>query len=127
MKITKDIYTKATAEAMKKDSTKKLFEAEPNAFDMFSKFSYAVFNRLDGKDITMDDFIDTVSDVLVSSSPDKISDSTMIKQLALIIFSLQIWEELEKLDKPDGDNLDKSDSNNPEYDSFKTELNSKLT
>lgn len=118
MKITKDIYTKATAEAMNKESTKKLFKVEPQAFDMFSLFSFTLFTRLEGKDVTEDDYTDAVSMVIVDALPDSIKQSTMIKNLALIIFSLQIWDELEKLDKPD--------SKNPEYDSFKTELNSKL-
>lgn len=118
MKITKDIFLKATAEAMAKDSTAKLFKAEPNAFDMFSFFAYALFDRLDGKEVTEDEFTDAVCMTIVDALPESIKASTMVKNLALIIFSLQIWEELEKLDK--------SDSNNPEYDTFKTELNSKL-
>ena len=96
MKITEDIYISATAEAMQNDSTKKLFKAEPVAFEMFSLFAFAVFNRLDGKDITEDSFHSTVADVLVQAIPEKISGISMIKQLALIIFSFQIWEELEK-------------------------------
>ena len=119
MKITKDIYTKATAEAMNRESTQKLFKAEPQVFDMFSLFSFTLFTRLEGKDVTEDDYTDAVAMVIVDALPDSIKQSTMIKNLALIIFSLQIWDELEKLDKPD--------SRNPEYDSFKTELNSKLT
>ena len=45
MKITKDNYTKATAEAMKRESTQELFKADPKAFDMFSLFSFILFNR----------------------------------------------------------------------------------
>ena len=108
MKITKDNYTKATAKAMQNESTNKLFKAEPVAFDMFSLFAFAVFNRLDGKDITEDSFQSTVADVLVQASQEKISVISMIKQLALIIFSFQIWEELEKLDKSGGNNPDKT-------------------
>lgn len=126
MKIAKDNYIKATAEAMNRESTQKLFKADPKAFDMFSLFSFILFDRLEGKDVTEDDFIGSTAMVILDALPDSIKQSTMIKQLALIIFSLQIWEELEKLDKSDGNNPDKSDGNNPEYDSFKTELNSKL-
>lgn len=118
MKITKDIYTKATAGAMNRESTQKLFKADPQAFDMFSLFSFTLFTRLEGKDVTEDDYSDAVAMVIVDALPDSIKQSTMIKNLALIIFSLQIWDELEKLDKPGSKNL--------EYDSFKTELNSKL-
>lgn len=118
MKITKDIYIKATAEAMNRESTRKLFKADSQAFDMFSSFSFILFDRLEGKDVTEDDFIDSVVMVILDTLPDSIKQSTMIKYSALIIFSSMIWEELKKQDKSDG--------NNPEYDSFKTELNSKL-
>lgn len=118
MKITKDIYIKATAGAMNRESTQKLFKADPQAFDMFSLFSFILFNRLEGKDVTEDDFIGSVAMVILDALPDSIKQSTMINSLALIIFSSQILEELKKQDKSDG--------NNPEYDSFKTELNSKL-
>ena len=118
MKITKDNYTKAAAEAMSRESTQKLFKADPKAFDMFSLFSFILFDRLEGKDVTEDDFMGSVAMVILDALPDSIKQSTMIKYLALIILSLRIWKELEKQDKSDG--------NNPEYDSFKTELNSKL-
>ena len=118
MKITKDIYIKATAEAMNRESTQKLFKAEPQAFDMFSLFSFILFTRLEGKDVTEDDYTDALAMVIVDVRPDSIKQGNNIKILALMIFSFQIWDELEKLDKPD--------SRNPEYDSFKTELNSKL-
>jgi hypothetical protein len=118
MKITKDNFMKATAEAMNRDATLKLFNAEPQAFDMFSLFSFTLFTRLEGKDVTEDDFTDSVAMVLVDVLPDSIKQSTMIKNLALIMFSLQIWDELEKLDK--------SDSKNPKYSTFKSELKSKI-
>lgn len=118
MKITKDNFTKATAEAMNRESTQKLFKAEPKAFDMFSLFAFILFNRLEGKDVTEDDFAGSVAMVILDALHDSIKQSTMINSLALIIFSSQILEELKKQDKSDG--------NNPEYDSFKTELNSKL-
>lgn len=113
MKIDKDIFLKATAEAMMKDSTQKLFKAEPVACDMFSIFAFAVFNKIEGKDITEDDFSDTVASVIVDTLPENITDSTMLKDIALVIFSLQIWSELEKLDKPD--------------EKFKSELKSVIT
>lgn len=101
MKINKDIFLKATAKAMSQDSTKKLFKAEPVTFVMFSMFSFAVFNKIDGKDITENEFSDAVSQVIVDALPDQITDCTMLKDIALVVFSLQIWTELEKLDKPE--------------------------
>ena len=96
MKITKDIYIKATAEAMNRESAQKLLKAEPQMFDMFSLFSFILFTRLEGKDITDDDFTDAVSTLIVDALPDSNKQSTMLKYLALIIFSLQIWDILEK-------------------------------
>ena len=96
MKITKDIYIKATAEAMNRESTQKLFKADSQAFDMLSLFSFILFTRLEGKDVTEDDYTDALAMVIVDAHPDSIKQSTTIKILALIIFSLQIWDELEK-------------------------------
>lgn len=119
MKIDKDIFLKATAEAMMKDSTQKLFKAEPVAFDMFSMFAFAILNRIEGKDITEDDFSDTVASVIVDSLPENITDSTMLKDLALVIFSLQIWSELEKMCEPE--------PKDSETDKFKSELKSAIS
>lgn len=119
MKINKDIFTKATAEAMMHDSTKKLFKAEPMAFDVFSLFALAVLQRIEGKDITEDVFSDTVANVIVDSRPDDITDSAMLQEIALVIFSLQIWTELEKLDKPE--------EKSQETEKFKSELKSAIT
>ena len=95
MKITKDIYNKATAEAMNRESTQKLFKADPKVFDMFSLFSFILFTRLEGKDVTEDGYTDAVAMVIVGALPNSIKKSNMIKILALMIFSLQIWDELE--------------------------------
>lgn len=119
MKIDKDIFLKATAEAMMKDSTQKLFKAEPIAFDMFSLFAFSVFTRLNGKDATDEVYADAVASVIVDTLPDNVTDKSMIKDLALIIFSQYIWEELEKLDKQDNES--------PETDNFKSELKSAIT
>ena len=99
MKITKDIFLVATAQAMQNDSTKKLFKAVPVAFDMFSLFAFAVFNRLDGKEITEYDFDDTVTSVIADTFPEHISVSTMLSDTALVIFSNMIWTELEKTEQ----------------------------
>lgn len=114
MKINKHIFLKATAEAMMNDSTQKLFKAEPVAFDMFSLFAFAVLQRIEGKDITEDDFSDTVASVIVDSLPDDITYIAMLKDIALVIFSHQIWTELKKLDKPE--------EKSQETDKFKSEL-----
>lgn len=116
MKINKHNFITATAEAMSKPATVKLFKAEPVAFDMFTIFAFAVFTKLDGKDTTDEEYADAVATVIVDTLPDDITTVSMVKDLALIIFSQHIWEELEKLDKPEKET--------PETDNFKSELKS---
>ena len=99
MKITKDIYIKATAEAMNRESTQKLFKADSQAFDMFSLFSFILFTRLEGKDVTEYDYSDALAMLIVDVLPNSNKQGSKIKILALMIFSFQIWDELEKLDK----------------------------
>lgn len=119
MKINKDIYLEATAQAMSRKATKKLFKSEPRTFDLFSMFALAVFTRVDGKDITDDEYADAVATVITDTLPEDITSGVMLKDIALMIFSQHIWEELEKLDKPD-----QKDS---ETEKFKSELKSAIT
>lgn len=118
MKITKDNYLKATAEAMSTESSVELFNACPETFDMFTLFAYCVFNKVENKETTEEEFDRAVATIIAKSLPDKISDSTMLKDLALLVFANMIWSELEKLDKPEKDD--------PEYDKFKSGLKSKI-
>lgn len=119
MKVTRELFLKATANAMEIDSTKKLFDAEPIAFDMFSLFSYIVMAKVENKEITEDDFTEVIADVIVESLPDSLTNGTMLKDLALVVFSIQIWNNLEKLCKPDKDDQ--------EIENFKSVLKSKMT
>lgn len=119
MKIDEEIFLKATAEAMMNNSTKKLFKSEPVAFDMFSIFSFAVFNRIEGKDITENEFYETVFSVIVDTLPDDITVTVALNYIALTIFSRQIWTELEKMDKPE--------EKSQETEKFKSELKSAIT
>ena len=119
MKINEEIFCKATAEAMINDTTQKLFKAEPVAFEMFSIFSFLVFDKIDGKDITKNEFSGTVASVILDALPDDITDSVVLKDMALVIFSLQIWTELEKMDKPE--------EKSQETEKFKSELKSVIT
>lgn len=114
MKINKHNFISATAEAMMKDATQKLFKNIPSAFDMFSLFAFSVFNRIDEKDVTDEIYADAVASVIVDTLPDNITEVSTLKELALIVFSQHIWEELEKLDKPDKETS--------ETDNFKSEL-----
>lgn len=118
MKITRENWLKATADAMSRENTKKLFEASPSSFDLFSMFSYLIWLEIDGKDVTEEDIADVTAKVITElSTADELSNLAMIKSIALIIFSIQIYEELEKATK--------SEQKNPDYDKFKSGLKSK--
>ena len=82
MKITRHNFIHATANAMEQESTAKLFKADPESFDMFSLYSYAIFQIIEGKNLTEDEYAEHVTTYT----------------LALLIFSMQIWNELEKIE-----------------------------
>lgn len=118
MKITKDTFIKATSEAMSTDSAIELFNAEENAFDMFSMFSYLVFNKIDGKDVNEEVYTDAVAEVVTELLPESSTKEGILKTFALIIFSMQIWDQLVKIDKPTKKKL--------AFNAYKTVLKSKI-
>ena len=100
MKITRHNFIHATANAMELESASKLFKTNPESFDMFSLYSYAIFQIIEGKNLTEDEYAEIVTDFtaqLVSNT--STPDSGLLKTLALLIFSMQIWNELEKMEK----------------------------
>ena len=118
MKITRENWLKATANAMNRKSTKELTEKSPISFDLFSIFSYRVWLAVDGKNLTEDCIAEAASSVVidmikVGDSPEK----SFILTFALIKFVSQIYQELLKTDK--------QTRKNPEYENIKSELKSK--
>ena len=100
MKITRHNFIHATANAMELESTTKLFNADPEAFDMFSLFSYAIFRIIEGKNLTEDEYAEHVTNFTSQLVSDTSTPrSGLLKTLALLIFSMQIWNELEKMEK----------------------------
>ena len=99
MKITRHNFIHATANAMELESTTKLLDSDPEAFDMFSLYSYAIFQIIEGKNLTEDEYAEHVTNFtsnLVSDS--STTNRGLLKTLALLIFSMQIWNELEKME-----------------------------
>ena len=66
MKITRHNFLHATANAMELESTAKLFKADPEAFDMFSLYSYAIFQIIEGKNLTEDEYAEVVTSFTAS-------------------------------------------------------------
>ena len=115
MTITKEIWLKATAEAMSTDSCKQLFEDDSILEDLFTDYSFHLLLNLSGKTLDRPEFIQTVGDI----SRDILSEvgmgmTNVLVNLALMCFASQIWDNLMKLTE--------SDRVNAEYESFKTVL-----
>ena len=99
MKITRHNFIHATANAMELESTAKLLKNDPEAFDMFSLYSYAIFQIIEGKNLTEDEYAEVVTSFTASLvSETSTPDSGLLKTLSLLIFSMQIWNELEKME-----------------------------
>ena len=99
MKITRHNFIHATANAMELESTTKLFDSDPEAFDMFLLYSYAIFQIIEGKNLTEDEYAEHVTNFTANLvSETSTPHSGLLKTLALLIFSMQIWNELEKME-----------------------------
>ena len=103
---------------MKRPQTIDLLDKEPVAFDLFSLISFRIFAEVENKELT-DELIDYVTDLITDELfKDCVLDGVaVINRLALIVFSLDIWEELDKLDKPEQEKHT--------YEKFKKELKPK--
>lgn len=115
MKITKEIWLKATAQAMSTDSCKELFDSEPTTEELFTGYAFHLLLTLSGKTLDKAEFIHTVGDV----SKDILSEvgmdiTNVLVNIALMCFASQIWENLIKLTE--------SDRINSEYENFKSVL-----
>ena len=117
MKITKEIWLKATAQAMSTESSKKLFANNSNFEDLFTDYSFHLLLNLSGKTLDRVEFIHTVGDISKELLSEVGIDTTnVLVLLALMCFAAQIWENLQKLTE--------SDHLNSEYENFKTVLKS---
>lgn len=117
MKITRESWLKATAKAMSTDSAKKLFKADSEIEALFTDYSFHLYIKLKGKTLTESEFKETVADVHSDLLSELGADLlNIVINTALIIFAVQIWENL--TDQIAQDQL------NSEYDSFKSVLKS---
>lgn len=91
MKVTREEWIKATAEAMSRPDTIELFDHVPDAFDSFALFSYVVYERIKGKDIEgwqfMEKIVEVVADILPDRKPTK---GELSRMLALVSFGISI-------------------------------------
>lgn len=117
MKITRESWLKATAKAMSTDLAKELFKSDSEVEALFTDYSFHLYIKLKGKTLTESEFNETIADIHMELLSELGADLlNIIVNMALIIFAVQIWENL--TDQIAQDQL------NSEYDSFKTVLKS---
>lgn len=115
MKITREIWLKATAEAMSTEACKELFESNSNFEDLFTDYSFHLLLNLSGKTLDRVEFIHTLGDISKELLSEVGMDITnVLVNLALMCFASQIWDNLIKLTE--------SDRINSEYENFKSVL-----
>lgn len=115
MTITKEVWLKATAEAMSTDSCKELFGKYSTMEELFTDYSFHLLRTLSGKTLDKSEFIQRVGAI----SKDILSEvgvdiTSVLVNIALMCFAGQIWENLMKLTE--------SDRINSEYENFKSVL-----
>lgn len=96
MKITKHTFIKAISEVMSTEPVLELFDSDKDAFDQFSGFSYLLFIKIDGKDVTKSVYFDAVAQLVTELLPDNPSIASFVRILSLIMFTSQIWDRLGK-------------------------------
>lgn len=117
MKITRESWLKATASAMSTDAAKELFKSDSELESLLTDYSFHLYLKLKGKTLTESEFNEIVADVHGDLLSEVGADLlNIIINTALIIFAIQIWENL--TDQIAQDEL------NSEYDSFKSVLKS---
>ena len=117
MKITKESWLKATANAMTTDQAKELFKSDPKIEQFFTDYSFHLYTKLKGKTLTESEFKETLANLhtgLISELGANLA--SVIVNIALLIFAAQIWENL--TDQIAQDEL------NTEYENFKSVLKS---
>ena len=115
MKITKESWLKATAKAMSTDEAKELFKADSEIEALFTDYSFHLYLKLKGKTISESEFRETIADVHIELLSEVGADLlNIIINTALIIFAVQIWENLT-------DQI-AQDEVNTEYENFKAVL-----
>ena len=117
MNITRESWLKATAKAMSTDSAKELFKSDSEIESLFTDYSFHIYTKLKGKTLTESEFNETVATVHSELISELGADPlNVIVNLALIIFAVQIWENLTSQLA--------QDEINSEYENYKSVLKS---
>lgn len=117
VKITRESWLKATANAMSTDQAKELFKSNSEIETLFTDYAFHLYIKLKDKTLTESEYRETVinthTELLTELGADLMN---IVINMALIIFGVQIWVNL--TDQIAQDEL------NSEHDSFKSVLKS---
>lgn len=117
IKITKELWLKATANAMTTDQAKELFKSDSQIEQLFTDYSFYLYTKLKGKTLTDSEFKETLANLHTELISELGSDLTsVIVNIALLTFAVQIWENLT-------DQFAQEEFNT-EYENFKSVLKS---
>ena len=117
IKIAKESWLKATAKAMSTEAAKKLFKSGSEIEALFTDYSFHLYLKLKGKTLTESEFNETIADIHMELLSELGAGSlNIIVNMALIIFAVQIWQNLTSQIA--------QDEFNSEYENFKSVLKS---
>ena len=117
MTITKEIWLKATAEAMSTEACKELFANDSTMEDLFTDYSFSLFQLLSGKTLKRVDFIKEVGDFSAELLKEiGMGTTNVLVNIALMCFANQIWKNMA--------NLAETERISKEYDNFRGVLKS---
>ena len=117
MKITRESWLKATAKAMSTDQAKELFKSDSEIEPLFTEYAFHLYIKLKDKTLTESEYRETVINIHTELLTELRADLTnVLVNIALMIFAVQIWENL--TDQIAQDEL------NSEYENFKAVLKS---
>ena len=117
IKITKELWLKATANAMTTESAKELFKSDSQIETLFTDYSFHLYTKLKGKTLTGSEFQETLANLHSELISEVGADLTsVIVNIALLIFAVQIWENLT--------DQFAQDEFNTEYENYKSVLKS---
>lgn len=92
MKITEQDWTTATALVMASTETVRLFNNVPDLFDLFALFSLAVYDRIKGEDLTSNQFIEKLVEVVEDILPDrKTTKIELVRSWMLVTFGVSVY------------------------------------
>lgn len=117
IKITRESWLKATAEAMSTDPAKELFKSDSEIETLFTDYSFHLYSHLKDKTLTDSEFTEIVANVHAELLSELEANAvSIIVNMALVIFAVQIWKNLVSQFE--------QDEVNTEYENYKSVLKS---